>query len=108
MAMRSSWECKPFCGFQSACVVTMRRKKMASKKTTVEISESLFREARELAPREGITLRMLIERALRQAMAETRRREPFKLRDASFEGRGLQAEFQDASWEQLRDLISLQ
>jgi len=78
---------------------------MASKKTTVEISDSLLREARKIAVREGITLRMLIERGLRHVIVETKQSKPFKLRDASFEGRGLQAEFRDASWEQVRDLI---
>ena len=78
---------------------------MALKKTTVEISDSLLRDARKLAAREGITLRMLIERGLRHVIAETKQSKPFKLRDAGFEGRGLQAEFRDASWEQLRDLI---
>ncbi len=48
---------------------------------------------------------MLIERGLRHAIVEAKRSKPFKLRDASFEGRGLQAEVRDASWDQLRDLI---
>ena len=71
-------------------------------KTTVEISDALLREARKLAAREGVTLRALIERGLRREMAETKHRQPFKLRDATFGGRGLQPEFRDASWEQLR------
>jgi hypothetical protein len=74
-------------------------------KTTVEISDSLLREARKIAAREGITLRMLIERGLRRVVVETKQSQPFKLRDASFEGQGLQAEFRNASWEQLRELI---
>jgi hypothetical protein len=78
---------------------------MASKKTTVEISDSLLRDARKLAAREGITLRMLIERGLRHAIVESKQGKPFKLREASFEGRGLQTEVREASWDQLRDLI---
>jgi hypothetical protein len=78
---------------------------MGTKKTTVEISDSLLRDARKLAAREGITLRMVVERGLRRVIAETKQKKPFKLRDASFEGRGLQAEFRDASWEKLRDGI---
>jgi hypothetical protein len=73
-------------------------------KTTVEISDSLLRDIRELAGREGVTLRTLIERGLHRVLAETRRGSPFRLRRASFKGKGLQAEFRDASWETLRDI----
>jgi len=78
---------------------------MASKKTTIEISDSLLRDARKIAAREGITLRMLVERGLRHALAEAKQSKPFKLRDASFGGDGLQAEFRNASWDELRGRI---
>lgn len=74
-------------------------------KTTVEISDSLLRDVRKLAAREGITLRALIERGLHRVLAETKRAAPFKLRRASFKGKGLQAEFREASWDELRDTI---
>ena len=73
-------------------------------KTTVEISESLLREAREVAAREGVTLRTLVERGLHRVVADTQRGVPFKLRRASFKGKGLQQELGEASWERLRDL----
>ena len=73
-------------------------------KTTIEISDTLLREARKVAIREGITLRALVERGLRGVVAETTHGAPFKLRRASFKGKGLQPEYRDASWEQLRDL----
>lgn len=73
-------------------------------KTTVEISDPLLREARELAAREGITLRELMERGLRRVVAETKPSAPFKLRRASFKGKGLQPDFREARWERLRDL----
>ena len=57
-------------------------------KTTVEISDTLLREVRELAAREGVTLRTLAERGLHRIVAETKDSEPFKLRRASFKGRG--------------------
>ena len=62
-------------------------------KTTVEIADSLLREARKVAAREGVTLRELMERGLRKVVDDTKQRAPFKLRDASFRGKGLQAEF---------------
>ncbi len=73
-------------------------------KTTIEISDPLLREARKLAEREGITLRALMERGLRRVVAETRRGAPFKLRQASFKGRGVRTDLRDASWDKLRDL----
>jgi hypothetical protein len=73
-------------------------------KTTVEISDSLLRRAREVAAREGITLRTLVERGLHHVVAETKRGPPFKLRRASFKGEGRQAELCGASWDTLRDL----
>ncbi len=59
-------------------------------KTTIEISDPLLRQARKLAEREGVTLRALVERGLRRVVAETKPGAPFKLRRASFKGRGLQ------------------
>jgi len=73
-------------------------------KTTVEISDSLLREVRELAAREGITLRTLVERGLHRVLSDTQRGAPFKLRRASFNGRGRQAELGEALWETVRDL----
>ena len=74
-------------------------------KTTVEISDALLREVRELAAREGVTLRTLVERGLHRIVAETKDSAPFKLRRASFRGRGLQEELGEASWDSVRDLI---
>jgi hypothetical protein len=72
-------------------------------KTTVEISEALLNEARELATKERTTLRVLIEEGLRRVTTERRRRKPFKLRDVSFQGKGLQPPLAGASWQQIRD-----
>jgi len=74
-------------------------------KTTVEVSDTLLREVRELAAREGVTLRTLVERGLHRIVAETKDIAPFKLRRASFKGRGRQAEISQASWDSVRDLI---
>ncbi|HEV2100488.1 MAG TPA: hypothetical protein VGR45_16405 [Stellaceae bacterium] len=74
-------------------------------KTTVEISDSLLREVHEVAAREGVTLRTLVERGLHRVVAETKREAPFKLRRASFKGKGRQPEFRETSWDALRDLV---
>ena len=74
-------------------------------KTTLDISDSLLREARKLAARERTTLRALVEQGLRQVVGAKKRRRPaFRLRKASFKGRGLQPELADAGWDRLRDL----
>jgi len=72
-------------------------------KTTVEISDALAREAKEVAIREKTTLRELIEAGLRAVLRERRRKTGFRLRDASFVGNGLQPEFRGADWERLRE-----
>jgi len=73
-------------------------------KTTVEISDSLLREVRKVAAREGVTLKTLVERGLHRVVAETKRETPFKLRRITFRGRGLQEELRGESWEKIRDL----
>ena len=72
-------------------------------KTTVEIADPLLREARKLAISQGVTLRALIERGLHRVLAEARPVTAFKLRRASFRGKGVQPEFRDAGWDRLRD-----
>ncbi len=73
-------------------------------KTTLDISDPLFRQAKATASREGITVRALVERGLRLALSETRARASFRLRIASVPGKGLQTEAAQLSWEQLRAL----
>ena len=73
-------------------------------KTTLDISAPLLRQARKLAAREGTTLRALIEQGLRRVIAEERRRPAFRLRKASFKGRGLKSGLRETGWERLRDL----
>jgi hypothetical protein len=73
-------------------------------KTTIEISEVLLRQLRQLAVREAVTLRAMVERELHRVVAEKQRGATFKLRRASFKGKGRRAELRGAPWETLRDL----
>ena len=73
-------------------------------KTTLDISDPLLREARKLAARERTTLRALVEQGLRQVVTEKRQKAEFRLRKASFKGRGLRTELTDADWQKVRDL----
>jgi Bacterial antitoxin of type II TA system, VapB len=72
-------------------------------KTTVEIPDSLLDEVRRVASREGRTVRALVEEGLRRVLAERKRTRVFRLRKATFKGKGLQPHVADASWEQIRD-----
>jgi hypothetical protein len=72
-------------------------------KTTVEISDALAEEAKAVAARHKTTVRALIEAGLRHVLRERRRRTRFRLRDASFRGRGLQGEFREGDWQRIRE-----
>lgn len=72
-------------------------------KTTIELSDALLAEARKIAAREGVTMRTLIEQGLRHALAQRRQGGEFRLRKASFKGRGLNEAARGAGWDQLRE-----
>jgi hypothetical protein len=74
-------------------------------KTTIELPEPLFAQARRFADAHGMTMKALIEQGLRKVMAEKKEEPKFKLRDGSVGGNGLTPEFQNATWEQIRDAI---
>ena len=72
-------------------------------KTTVEIPNALFRQAKKYAASSGLTLREVIETALRRtlegnASCKTR----FRLRDGSFKGSGPVA---GEDWETFRNVL---
>ena len=74
-------------------------------KTTIEIADGLLKQAKQAAQREGTTVRALVEAGLRAVLKERRERPRFRLRDASFKGKGLKPAFQQASWDDVRDAI---
>lgn len=73
-------------------------------KTTVELPDSLLREAKRVALRERTTIRALIERGLRAVIHDRRPAGRFTLRKASFKGDGLVAGTSLRDWETIRDL----
>jgi hypothetical protein len=74
-------------------------------KTTIELPDPLFAQARRYASARKMTMKAMIEQGLRKVMAEKKSEQPFKLRDGSVGGNGLTPEFQNATWEQLRHAI---
>ena len=73
-------------------------------KTTVQIPDSLFEEARKVAHRDRTTLKALVEEGLRRIISERKRRNTFQLRKATFKGKGLQPHLAGASWDKIREL----
>lgn len=72
-------------------------------KTTVEIPDALFREAKQFAAREGVPLRDLFERGLRMVLhgrpPSSRR---FRLRTVTTKGEGLACA---EDWATIRSMI---
>ena len=64
---------------------------------------SLLAAAKEFAAQRRTTLRALVEQGLRQVLHRGPRPGEFQLRDARFQGQGLQAEFRDGGWDRIRD-----
>ena len=77
----------------------------AHMKTTVEIAEDLLRAAKSVATKERTTLRALLEEGLRWALEKRKRRHPFRLRDASVRGKGVQPGVVEGDWAALRGSI---
>ena len=73
-------------------------------KTTIELPDSLFDEARRLARRERTTLKALMQEGLRRIILERKRRRGFRLRRVTFKGKGLQPDLASASWEKIREM----
>ena len=70
-------------------------------KTTVEITDSLLEQAKQLAAARSTTLRQIIEEGLRNII-ETKPEQPFRLRDGSFGGHGM---LRKMTWDEIRDEI---
>ncbi len=72
-------------------------------KTTVEISEALFSEAKRYALEHNLTFRELLERSI-QGLIQGHKNppKPFRLKRRSFRGDGLAGEY---SWPEVRAQI---
>jgi hypothetical protein len=73
-------------------------------KTILDIDHRLLREARLVAAREGTTGSALAEEGLRRVVRGKSQGRVFRLRKASFNGRGLCGDLVDANWNRIRGL----
>lgn len=72
-------------------------------KTTIEIADNLLTRAKARAKEQQVTLRSLIETSLAATLDQpisVKRTKP-----VTFKGNGLSREFEDASWDMIRDAI---
>jgi hypothetical protein len=71
-------------------------------KTTVEIPDALFNEAKKYAAARGLTFREVIETGLRDVLDRDRgAQKPFRLRNHTFKGKGQLIH----DWKTIRQLI---
>ena len=74
-------------------------------KTTVELSDSLLRQVKQIAVKERTSVKALIEQGLRTVVADRKRRREFTLRPAAFRGDGLVAGRSLQDWAAIRELV---
>ncbi len=70
---------------------------------TIGIASSILNRSRDLARREHVTLRALVEEGLELVLAERQTRRKAPIKPVTFRGRGLSPQFQRASWARIRD-----
>lgn len=76
-------------------------------KTTIEIADNLFKEAKHLMAKQGKTMKEVVEISLRRYIQEQKlkTKKPFKFRNCSFKGEGLVDPSLEGDWPRIRELI---
>ena len=75
-------------------------------KTTIDIADPLFLQAKRIASEHSMTLKEIVETALRRFFEQEKVRiSSFSLRDASVGGNGVQPGVQEGDWAQIRRLL---
>lgn len=73
-------------------------------KTTIDISDSLFREVKRYAGRRGATLREVLETSLRSLLkSQAKAKKTFHLRRHTFRGKGLAEGLIEGQWASIRE-----
>lgn len=72
-------------------------------KTTIDISEPLFKETKQLAHKKGSTFKDIVEVALRLFLkTQPKGIQPFKLCKHSFRGKGLVEGLAEGNWSEIQ------
>ncbi len=72
-------------------------------KTTIDIASNILQQSREMARRDNVTLRELVEEGLDLVLARRRARRKVTIRPVTFRGRGLTPAYRRVSWTRIRD-----
>jgi hypothetical protein len=74
-------------------------------KTTIDIADDLLAQGKQVAEREHVTLRSLVEEGLRYVLTHRRQGKAFRWKPVTFKGKGLSPEFANANWDGIRSAI---
>ena len=74
-------------------------------KTTIDIADHIIERSKELARREHVTLRELVEEGLQMALQRKTHVSKGRIVPITFKGRGLASVFRGASWEKIRKTV---
>jgi len=72
-------------------------------KTTIDIADNILCRSRDLARREQVTLRSLVEEGLDLVLAEHQARRRSSIKPVTFGGEGLAPGYRRAPWRRIRD-----
>ncbi len=74
--------------------------------TTIEINDSLMRNAQQLAHQKNLTLQQIVESALQSFLKKEQDVEKvFQLQKHSFRGNGVQPDIREGDWSKIRERI---
>ena len=72
-------------------------------KTTIDNASSILKRSKELARREDVTLRALVEEGLDLVLAERQAHRKKPIRPVTFRGHGLTPQYRNTEWTKIRD-----
>ena len=79
------------------------RPTVSGMKTTIDISDPILTQAKQLAHEQHLTLRSLVEEGLARVIEERAYPKKPSVSPVVFSGNGLSPEFRDATWQKIRN-----